>query len=64
MEEEENSVFVSFNTRLKEYDINVSDSIAIPMRLKRLGLSKVINHLLGREGEYFIITTCFEFFFG
>eukprot|EP01125_Pyxidicula_operculata_P011688 TRINITY_DN3828_c0_g1_i1.p1 TRINITY_DN3828_c0_g1~~TRINITY_DN3828_c0_g1_i1.p1 ORF type:complete len:403 (-),score=95.75 TRINITY_DN3828_c0_g1_i1:85-1293(-) len=39
-------VFVKFKTKLKDYTVT-DDPISVPKKLRRLGLSQVINHLLG-----------------
>jgi ribosome biogenesis protein YTM1 len=43
-------VFVRFLTKLPEYEIT-NTPISIPVKFRRLGLSQVINHLLGSTGS-------------
>lgn len=49
-EDDERQVFVRFRTRLAEHAIT-DDRIAVPTKLRRLGLSQVVNHLLGKAGS-------------
>jgi len=50
---EEEQVFVRFTTKLKDY-IVTDDKILVPKKLRRLGLSQIINHLLGNTGKYLL----------
>lgn len=44
---------VRFITRQKKYVVTDAP-ILVPARLKRVGLSEIINHLLGLGGLFFI----------
>ena len=50
MEEEDPTVFVRFSTSLGEHAIT-DEKIAVPVKFRRLGLSQIVNHLLGTLGK-------------
>ncbi|KAK6205535.1 ribosome biogenesis protein YTM1 [Scheffersomyces amazonensis] len=52
MSEDKSQVKIKFFTKEEDETLNVSDApLYVPASLKRYGLSEVVNHLLGREGE-------------
>ncbi|GBG25623.1 Ribosome biosis protein WDR12-like [Hondaea fermentalgiana] len=48
--EGDEQIRVKFTTRFSKYRVTET-SIAVPLSLRRAGLSEVVNHLLGREDE-------------
>lgn len=54
MSGEDTTVFVRFKTKLPAKYIITDDPISVPWNLKRLGLSQVINHLLGTTSKYYL----------
>eukprot|EP01126_Amoeba_proteus_P015168 TRINITY_DN1674_c0_g1_i5.p1 TRINITY_DN1674_c0_g1~~TRINITY_DN1674_c0_g1_i5.p1 ORF type:complete len:123 (-),score=6.45 TRINITY_DN1674_c0_g1_i5:245-613(-) len=46
------SVFVQFFTRLAKQYVITDDRISVPASLKRMGLSGVVNHMLGTTGKF------------
>jgi hypothetical protein len=47
-------VFIRFFTRLQgDGNAAPTDKILVPKKLRRLGLSQLVNHLLGNQGAYF-----------
>jgi hypothetical protein len=49
-EESEEQVFLRFVTRLDGYQVT-GEKILVPKKLRRLGLSQLVNHLLGSQGN-------------
>lgn len=50
-DESEEQVFIRFVTRLDDYRVT-GEKILVPKKLRRLGLSQLVNHLLGSQGTY------------
>jgi hypothetical protein len=53
----EETYFVKFKTSLSQEFVVTSEIITIPRDLKRLGISQVINHLLGTTGRLLASST-------
>lgn len=49
---EDNSIKIKFFTKEQDDSLHVSDTpLFVPVSLKRFGLSEIVNHLLGKNGE-------------
>lgn len=49
---EDNSIKIKFFTKEQDDSLQVSDTpLFVPVSLKRFGLSEIVNHLLGNNGE-------------
>jgi hypothetical protein len=59
----EETYFVKFKTSLPAEFVVTSEIITIPRDLKRLGISQVINHLLGSTGVNLSFQLGFYFWF-
>lgn len=48
--EDDEQVFIRLVTRLDDYRVAV-DKLQVPKKLRRIGLSQLVNHLLGTQGK-------------